>query len=78
MSHTPDLTPATRRLSQTRQPWSPHSRRTPAPTSHNDHNHPKHLVAHHHPARDNLGCLLLSPHNHLSGITPVDAVDKDT
>ena len=51
--------------------------RKPAAACCNGHNQappPDHQL---HPTRDNHGCLILTPHNQLSGILPVEWVDKD-
>ena len=63
---------------QPRQSRSPLTCRKPAAaccTGHNQVPRPAHLQ---HPTRVNPGCLLLTPHNQVSGIPPVERVDKDT
>jgi hypothetical protein len=60
------------------QSWSSLTRRKPAAAYRNGHQQVLRPAPQQHPTRDNPGCLLLTPHNQVSGILPVERVDKDT
>jgi len=79
MMHADPATPTGARTHpHPRQSWSSLSRRKPATACRNGHKQVPRPVPHQHPTRDNPGCLLLTPHNQVSGILPVEQFDKDT
>ena len=63
---------------QPRQSRSPLTCRKPAAACCNGHNQVPRPARQQLPTRDNHGCLILTPHNQVSGIPPVEPVDKDS